>query len=248
MPILVLQHGPEDHLARFAPIFRDHGFKLDVRRLDLWAAAGGRGPGGIPPDFDNVDAVVSLGGAANVGDSVAWMQPELDYLKAAHARALPVIGLCLGHQMIAAALGGEVGPMTTGEAGFCLAHQTIAGNTETVLAGLPWTAHLFQAHAQEVKKLPEGAINLITSPACKVQAFRAGLRTFGFQFHPECTQPDLDVFARSPFFQGLMLQAGLSGGDLAAQAERLFADYDRYATRLALNIVNYVLPAQPRRR
>src|SRR5206468_4056424 len=97
-------------------------------------------------------------------------------------------------QLIARALGGEVAPMAGGkhEWGFHRFVQTPAGNTDTILAGIPWGTWQFQMHGQEVSKPPEGATILQSSAACRVQAFRTGLRTYGFQYHFEIMRDRLD--------------------------------------------------------
>ena len=116
MAIIVLQHTASEGPGRLGTTLRDFGRKLDIRRLDL--PAGDPGAGGlaarnqhVPTDFDGVDGILTLGGGMMVGDPLPWMQPELDFLAAAHKRNLPIVGICLGAQMIAKALGGEVGPM-----------------------------------------------------------------------------------------------------------------------------------------
>jgi len=247
MPIVVLQHAAMDGVGRLGPELRDHALKLDIRRLDLPAAQGGRG---VPIDFDDVDAVISLGGPMNVGDATpltaGWMQAELDFLREAHARQLPVLGLCLGAQMIAKAIGGEVGvsgPAPSGpEIGFCAVQQTPPGNTDRILAGIPWTSWQFQAHGQEIKKLPDGATLLQTSPACKVQAFSVGLRTYAFQYHFETTKGDVDGYLADPWCQGLMSALGVSQSQLRAQASEHYEAFERLGQRLAGNIAAYMFP------
>jgi GMP synthase-like glutamine amidotransferase len=238
MSIIVLQHSPNVGPGRLGVTFRDNGFKLDLRRLDLVGAAG------IPTDFDDVHGVISLGGEQNVGENHPWMQPELAFLKEAHARQLPVIGICLGHQMLAAALGGQVGPMDKPEWGFTKLSLNPTGQTEPLLAGIAWDAMQFQAHGQEVKQLPADATLLASSAACKVQAFRAGLRSFGFQYHFEC---DLEMVHQYINDSGESIaKAGLSPGDVRAQAERHYPMFARLADRLCVNLATYLFPLKLR--
>ena len=236
MSILVLQHSPNVTLGRLGPTFRDHGFRLDVRRLDQLGAAA------IPGDFENIHGVISLGGEQNVGEDHPWMQAELAFLKEAHNRQLPLIGVCLGHQMIAAALGGQVGPLDGGktEWGFTKVSINTTGQIEPMLAGLPWDSMQFQAHGQEVKQLPEGATLLASSAACKVQAFRAGLRTYGFQYHFECDRAMIDEFVKGSAES--LAAAGLSAGDVAAQADRHYEMFGRLADRLSVNLATFLFP------
>jgi len=243
MAILILQHEPSETLGRIAPIFRDHGHRFDIRRLDV---TGGKGPRGIPPDFDGVDAVISLGGAINISDNPAWLDAELNYLREAHARQLPVLGICLGHQLIAKALGGEVAPMTSGahEWGFHRVLQTPAGNTDTILAGIPWGTYQFQMHQQEVTRPPDGATVLQNSPACKTQCFRVGLRTYGFQYHFEVQRERLDSIAASRDRAAVaeMQKFGIAPADLARQMTEHWDAFDRLADRLTSNLASFMFP------
>ncbi|NER02933.1 MAG: hypothetical protein F6K17_10010 [Okeania sp. SIO3C4] len=92
MAIIIFQHDDINRPGRLGMTLRDHGFKLDIRRLDQGDK--------VPADLDDVEAVITLGGRANVDDSFAWLDEERAYLKAAHERSLPVIGICLGCQLI----------------------------------------------------------------------------------------------------------------------------------------------------
>lgn len=245
MSIIIFQHSSVNGPGRIGATLRDHGFRLDVRRLDL---AGQRA---VPPDLDNVQGVISLGGPQNVGEDHDWMPAELEYLKEAHARQVPVIGICLGAQLVAHALGGKVGPMTgdsgpRSEWGFHRIGINPVGQVETMLSGIPWNAHHFCAHAHEVKELPPEAVLLASSDLCKVHFFRCGLRTYGFQHHPECDRPMIDaLFASDP--QSVALAAPrLNAEELARQAEQHYAEFARISDRLCVNIATYLFPLHQR--
>lgn len=238
MAIIVFQHYRFDTPGRLGMTLRDHGFRLDIRKLDEVGARG------VPADYDNVEGVISLGGPQNVGENHPWMEPELAYLRGAHERQIPVIGVCLGHQMIAAALGGQVGPLEGGrkEWGFTRVSLNSAGQIEPMLAGIAWDAMQFQAHGQEVKQLPPDATLLASSALCKVQAFRAGLRTFGFQYHFECDRAMIDEFIKDSAES--IAAAGLTPADVVAQAESHYAMFARLADRLCVNLAAYLFPLQ----
>lgn len=234
MSIIVFQHDERCGPGRFGATLRDHGFKLDIRRLNV------DGEAAVPVDLDNVQGVLSLGGPQNVGEPRPWMPREMAFLRVAHERGLPVVGICLGAQMTAAALGGEVGPMEKPEMGFPTVTLNAAGQTETMLAGVPWDCPQFSTHGYEVKKLPAGAQLLASSRQCKVQVFRAGLRTYGFQFHPEC---DMDMIrAHAKKDAAALAKVDMTEADVLAQAEKHYEMYARTAERLAVNIATFLFP------
>ncbi len=84
----------------------------------------------------------------------------------------PYLGLCLGHQLLADALGGRVGPGPRPEVGALTITQTEDGKRDPLLAGVPDPIQVLQWHGAEVKVLPEGAVHLARSEACEYQAFR----------------------------------------------------------------------------
>lgn len=236
MAIIVFQHSPVDTIARLGPALRDRGHRLDFRRLDQLGAAG------VPVDFDGVDAVIILGGPQNVGDGSPFLDAELDYIRGAHARQLAIVGICLGHQLVAAALGGEVGPAAKGEIGFVNVNASPAGITDTILAGIPWKAPVFQSHAHEVKKAPPDSTVLQSSPDCKIQSFRVGLRTYGFQYHFECDDAAIENHLATPFATNLISTLGQSAADIRAKATENSDLIRRVSDRLCANIGSFMFP------
>lgn len=234
--LLVFQHSPWGTPGRLGVTLRDHGFRLDIRRMDLHREIGR----GIPPDYDDVHGVVVLGGPQNVGDPDPWIAHEIAYIRGAHERALPVVGICLGCQMIAKALGGDVAPMARPELGYSATRITVPGQTETILAGVPWEFAAFQSHGQEVTKLPPGATILAESDACRVQAFRAGLRTYAFQFHFEVDRPMISAFIQESARQARAL--GTTPTDLERQADEHDQRSAVIADRLCDNLATYCFP------
>jgi GMP synthase (glutamine-hydrolysing) len=228
MSILVFQHGAHVGPVRLGRILRDHACTLDIRRLDLMSSRPGDPRWRVPADFDGIDAVVSLGGEQNVGEDHPWMQAQIEYLREAHARQLPLVGICLGCQLIAHALGGKVGPMDQPELGFTAVTQHPIANTETILAGIPWSMPQFQAHGHEVKELPAGATLLQSSAACNVQSYRVGLRTYAFQYHFEFDRAAIDSIA--------------GDGARSSEFDEFFPTFDRLSDRLCLNLAMYLFP------
>ena len=234
MAIIVFQHSERGGPGRLGATLRDHGFKLDIRRLDLLGAKG------LPVDLDNVHGIISLGGPQNVGESHAWMSGEMELLRKAHAKQLPLIGICLGAQMIATALGGEVGPMQKPEVGMPVVSLNAAGQIETMMGGIPWNCPQFSTHGYEVKKLPTGAQVLGGSSMCPIQAFRVGIRTYGFQYHPEADMEMIRTYAAADakFHE----RAGVTAEQVVADAEKHYEMFARAADRLAVNLATYLFP------
>ncbi|MBX3365057.1 MAG: type 1 glutamine amidotransferase [Phycisphaeraceae bacterium] len=230
--ILVLQHSEKGRPGRIGRALRDHGFRLDIRRPDRADP--------LPPDLDDIHGLLVLGGPQNVDEGHDWMRTEKSLIAQAHAAELPVVGICLGCQLIAEALGGEVARMPQPEQGFAPVTLTIAGQTEPLLAGVPWTHHQFQSHAYGVTRLPAEAVLLMSSSASPVQAFRVGLRTCAFQFHFEVDRAMVEAFSADDDFNA---RAGVDRAALARQAEE---HYDRFAViadRIVENLLTYTFPA-----
>jgi GMP synthase-like glutamine amidotransferase len=248
MAIIVFQHWNTGTAGRLGLTLRDHGFSLDIRRVDLPANhADQRGLNvGVPTDFDNVHGVVVLGGPQNVtdADKHAWMAQELEFIKAAHLRELPVIGVCLGHQMIAHALGGTVGSMDKPEIGFTRVKLSPPGQTETIMGGIGWDVPQYQSHGQEVKTLPPGAMPFASSTACKIQAFKAGIRTYGFQYHFELDRAAIDQYVAADAQD--MAKVGLTAAEITTQAQQHYEMFARSADRLCVNLATMLFPVARR--
>ncbi|MBS0190296.1 MAG: type 1 glutamine amidotransferase [Phycisphaerales bacterium] len=250
MAIIILQHGELIGPGRLGVTLRDHGFKLSVRRLDLpvdhalnrTALEGFPSGQLIPPDFDNVHGVISLGGSQNVGEEHSWMAPEMAFLKATHERQLPLIGICLGAQMIAQTLGGTVGAMDKPELGMKTITLNAAGQVDPLLAGIPWDAPHYQTHGYEVKQLPPGATLLASSRECKNQIFKAGVRTYAFQSHPEFDKAMIEALI--PGEKDFCVRAGTTQGELKAELDQHYQMFARVADRLCVNIASFLFPLE----
>ena len=142
---------------------------------------------------EDVAGVIALGGTMS-----AWEEeraPHLAVVRAlladAHAAGVPVLGVCLGAQMVARALGAEVRRAPAPEIGWLAVEPTPAAAGDALLGGLREPTRVYQWH-QDVFELPAGAELLASSAAAPHQAFRAGARTWGVQFHPEADAETFD--------------------------------------------------------
>ena len=242
MAIVVFEHHPLESTLRLGEVLRDQGHKLRVIKL----YEGGE----VPGDFDDVDGLIVMGGPMNVDetDKYDWMQPEIDYIKAAHEKELPVIGVCLGAQLIAVALGGEVAKMEKPEVGISPVTESFFGTVDTLLSGLPWDTPQFHIHGCEVTQAPAGGtpLPLSSTPACKIQAFKVGFTTYGFQYHFECTRDAIDAWLTDADNVAWLEGAGVDLAAVKASVEEHYDMYRHLGDRLCNNIATLCFPLDKR--
>ncbi|MBK7404826.1 MAG: type 1 glutamine amidotransferase [Phycisphaerales bacterium] len=230
--ILVVQHSDLCSPGRLGRVLGSRGHILEIVRPDRGGAAA------LPADLREISGVISLGGPQNVTDGLAWMPAERSLLAEAHKAGLPVVGICLGHQMIAAALGGEVRAMGRPEVGFHPVDLAGPGRDDPVFGGVPWSSMQFCSHGQEVAKAPPGAAVLASSQACSVQAYRVGQRTYGFQYHFEWTREMIQ--ATSEHEGSLLSCCGLRVTDIDEQCATHYARFAEVSERLCSSLAMLV--------
>ena len=156
-------------------------------RLDRWVAADGDAPPGAPTDWE---AVMVFGGAMHPDQDAEhpWLAGEAGFLETALAEGVPLLGVCLGAQLIARAAGAWVGPAGEAEVGWYEVSRD--DGADPVLEALPGSFHAFQWHYYTFD-LPPGAVQLASSAAAR-QAYRLGDRAWGIQFHAEVSAADAE--------------------------------------------------------
>jgi len=138
------------------------------------------------PDPGSVAGVVLTGSSAMVSHREPWSERTAEWLVRAVERGTPVLGICYGHQLLAHALGGEVGPNPRGREIGTVVVRALAPARRDALLGVWGEAEPAQVtHLESVLALPAGAVRLAESDLDPVQAFAAGERAWGVQFHPE---------------------------------------------------------------
>jgi len=231
MHILVLQHARVEHPGIFRSFLEEDGHSYDAVELDEGEAL---------PSLDGYDALWVLGGPMDVWqeDAHPWLKEEKALIREAVAeRGMPYLGLCLGHQLLAEALGGTVGPSDTPEIGVMDVQMTEAGAEGVFFDGLPERFPTLQWHSAEVKQMPPGAVCLATSPDCVVQAMKWETRAYSAQFHLEAEADTVENWAAIPAYKDALIQA-LGADGVSVMQQAVAADLSKMnemAERLYIN-------------
>jgi GMP synthase (glutamine-hydrolysing) len=182
MRVLAIVHQRDTGAGVFAEAVRDGGASLDE-----WFIAERDEP---PADPFGYDAVFTLGGAMHVdqGERHGWIAKEKVLLRELLDRQMPLLGLCLGGQMIASAAGATPRRAERPEIGWFGVELTPEGADDPLLGPLAPEFEAFEWHSYEFP-LPPGAVPLARTDLC-LQAFRLGELAWGLQFHPEVSAAD----------------------------------------------------------
>jgi GMP synthase (glutamine-hydrolysing) len=180
--VLVVQHEDGCPPALFGKSLAEAGVDLDVRRPYAGDA--------LPTALSGHEGLVVLGGEMGADDDAEhpWLTPTKELLREAARDAVPTLGLCLGHQLIASALGGTVGRNPRGrQIGVYDVGWTGDAATDPLLAGLATRRRAIQWNEDLVLEPPPGATLLAATPLGEIQAMRFAPTVWGVQFHPEAT-------------------------------------------------------------
>ena len=224
MRVLVFQHDPYDGPGYLGEALTRRGATLDIVRLDT---------GDTAPDPSDYDLLLILGGEMNVYQEAKypWLVEENRAIQKALAENKPVLGVCLGGQLLAKALGAPVHLNAAPEVGLKPVALTEAGKNDPLFAGLSNGLEAVEWHA-DTFAIPSGAVALARSAGCANQAFRFGDRAYGLQFHPEVTPAMLAEWvsvAHSDSVDGPTFQreVEMKAEALRVQAERLIDNFLR---------------------
>jgi len=195
MRLLVFQHIDCEHPGSLRRFLRADGIEWDAVELDA----------GEPiPDLNNYDALWVMGGPMDVWDvdEHPWLiQEKAAIHKWVNDLKKPYLGLCLGHQLLADALGGTCGPQRPPEIGILDVELTEAGQADPLMAGLPVEQKCLQWHSVCVEQLPENTIVLASSDICEVQAMRVGDNAWSMQYHVEVEEDTVDNWGAVPAYR-----------------------------------------------
>ena len=218
--LLAIRHVPFEDLGSLAPVLDAAGYRIQY--ADAPTA-----------DFDRIarqpwDLLVVLGGPISSNDTehFPFLLRELQLIEAQLDKSLPVLGICLGSQLLARVFGARVQPAGQTEIGWHALTLTDTGQ------GSPLrhlSAPVFHWHG-ETFDIPDGAIRLAGSELCANQAFSVGTRTLALQFHPEVTAAGLEQWYVGNVRE--LQKLGLSPAGLREQAQQHAADMTRQASLL----------------
>ncbi len=189
--ILVFQHVAWELLGTLNPHLKSHGVRIRYVNFEREPEA--------QPTLEGYQGLVVLGGpmGADDVDHHPHLATERRVIGEALQRGIPVLGICLGAQLLARALGARVGPGPEKEIGWYDLDLSEAARDDPLFAHFGARERIFQWHG-DVFDLPDGAVRLASSPACPNQAFRWGDNAYGFQFHLEADRPMIERWLRVP--------------------------------------------------
>ncbi len=224
--MLAFRHVPFEDVGLIAPALAARGIELVYADAFRQIEA--------QPDWRSAAGLIFMGGPMSANDALPFIQQEIGIISAAVAMGRPVLGVCLGAQLLARALGARVYRYPIKEIGWAPVYWTEAARQDRLFEGLPSPETVFHWHG-ETFDLPAGADWLARSDACRNQAFRAGSNAYGLQFHLEVTPEMISTWCSEDANAGDMreLAAPIDPHAHAAGLARLAATvFDRWASLL----------------
>lgn len=192
--VLVFQHVPFEILGTLDPLLRQGGYR--VRYVNFGRDAYDE------PDLDNYNGLIILGGPMNVDmtDEYPHLETEVRLIRSAMDKGMPILGICLGAQLIAKTLGAKVYKNAEREIGWYDVSLTEAGKNDPLMGHLEDTRPIFEWHG-DTYDIPDGCVHLARSASCPNQAFRYGDNVYGFQFHMEVDAALVERWLNTPVYQ-----------------------------------------------
>ena len=239
MKIVVLQHISCEPPGVYEDVLLERGSKIYRVELD---------EGDPLPDRREFDAIVAMGGPMSVNDEdeLPWLRAEKAWIAEAVRGGTPFFGACLGVQLLAASLGGEVRPGPAPEVGLLPVFLTDAAAGDPVFGELPRELRTLQWHG-DTFSLPEGAVLLAGSPAYPNQAFRWGASAYGVQFHLELSREMAEEWAGVPAYAEALVRV-LGPGSVTTLVDQVAAHAEEMRThgrRMFERWLDLAAPAEP---
>jgi len=227
LPVLIVRHTATEGAGYFSEFLDHHAIPWQLLRIDTGDA--------LPARLNGYSGLCLMGGPMSVNDDLPWIAPELALIREAVAQQLPVIGHCLGGQLLSKAMGGVVGTNPVKEIGWGEVRVTDAEAAADWVSDLQ-TMQVFHWHG-ETFTIPTGGVRILDSAYCANQAFLLDDRHLGMQCHIEMTPQmiktwcasgaDEIVGSTSPAVQS----AELMQADMEAQTQQLHGIADKIYSR-----------------
>jgi GMP synthase-like glutamine amidotransferase len=186
--VVAFQHSPLEGIGSIAGALER--YNIACLGLNLYESAG------AAPDLADAAGLILMGGPMSVNDDLPWLGDEMRAIRDAIHRGKPVLGICLGAQLIAKALGARVYRIPVKEIGWAPVYWTEQAAADPLFRGFSHPETLFHWHG-ETFDLPDGAERLAYSEACANQAFRVAGNVYGLQFHAEVTPAIIEDWCTS---------------------------------------------------
>lgn len=245
--ILVFQHVAAEPLGTLDPLIRRRGHRIRFTNFDRDPHA--------QPNVDRYRGLIVLGGPMNVEDQAArpHLRTELLAIERMLQQGKPVLGICLGAQLLAHVLGAPVRKHHQPEIGWYPLHATDLGRDDPVLAPLAQSAPVFQWHRYSFE-VPQGAQHLARTDSCEQQAFRWGDNAYGFQFHLEMDVPLIERWLANPAYRRELAELGhatsieairaQTGAHIAAMQTRADAVFNNFLDLIGRPQRRFTLPSR----
>ena len=221
--VLILQHAACEHAGNIAAALRRANRRSAI--IELFAGQS------VPDGIDSYTGLIVMGGPMSVyeAEEFPFIRDELGLITQALQRNKPILGVCLGSQMLAAALGAKVYPGVKKEIGWYEVSRLPGAGGDALFDALPDSFMAMHWHG-DIFNLPAGAVPLLRSDLTPVQAFRFGSNAYGLLCHLELTYPQIDRMAQE--FDVELEQAGIAGHDILRQWPAFGASLERLGGEL----------------
>lgn len=199
MKLLVFQHIECEHPGKLRDYLARDGIDWTAVELDA---------GDPIPDIEAFDALWVMGGPMDVWDTDdhPWLNAEKDAIRHwVQVLNRPYLGLCLGHQLLADALGGQCGAQNPPEIGVLSIELTDAGRRDPIFKDMPASQQALQWHSVQVQTPPPDATILARSALCPNQAMRVGSHAWSMQYHVEVESDTVDTWAQVPAYRQALI-------------------------------------------